>query len=37
LIDGQTLKQLMYDHDVGVQLQTVYSIKRVDAGYFDEA
>jgi len=37
LIDGQTLAQLMYDHDVGVQLQTVYSIKRVDADYFDEA
>lgn len=37
LIDGPTLAQLMYDHDVGVQLQTVYSIKRVDADYFDEA
>jgi restriction system protein len=37
LIDGPTLAQLMYDHDVGVQLQTIYSVKRVDADYFDEA
>lgn len=37
LIDGPMLAQLMYDHGVGVEVHTVYEIKRVDTDYFDES
>ncbi len=35
LIDGQQLTQLMIEHDVGVSVENVYVIKRVDGDYFD--
>jgi len=37
LIDGETLANLMIDHDVGVALEEAYEIKRVDSDYFNEA
>lgn len=36
LIDGQTLAQLMIDHNVGVTLLTSYEIKKIDLDYFTE-
>jgi restriction system protein len=37
LIDGESLANLMIDHDVGTTLVSSYGIKRVDPDYFDEA
>lgn len=37
LIDGDSLANLMIDHDVGTTLVSSYEIKRVDSDYFDEA
>ncbi|MBC2770528.1 restriction endonuclease [Pusillimonas minor] len=37
LIDGARLAGLMFDHGVGVSVNTVYESKRIDADYFDEA
>ena len=37
LIDGESLANLMIDHDVGTTLVSSYEIKRVDSDYFDEA
>jgi restriction system protein len=34
LIDGEQLAQLMIDHNVGVTIDTVYELKRVDSDYF---
>lgn len=36
LIDGNQLAQLMIDHDVGVSVEKIYEIKRVDSDYFAE-
>jgi len=36
LIDGETLAQLMIDHNVGVSTVGTYEIKRVDSDYFSE-
>jgi restriction system protein len=36
LIDGQTLAELMIDHDVGVSITTAYHLKRLDSDFFDE-
>lgn len=36
LIDGDRLTDLMIKYDVGVQEQSVYKIKEVDADFFDE-
>ena len=36
LIDGKQLSQLMIDHDVGVSIEKIYEIKRVDSDYFAE-
>ena len=36
LIDGDTLAQLMIDHNVGVSPMAVYEIKRIDFDYFTE-
>lgn len=36
LIDGQTLSGLMVSHNVGVQDQQTYVIKRVDEDFFEE-
>ncbi|MCS7057143.1 MAG: restriction endonuclease [Thermoflexales bacterium] len=36
LVDGQTLAQLMIDHNVGVTPLAVYELKRVDSDYFLE-
>lgn len=35
LIDGSQLTQLMIEHDVGVSVEKVYVIKRVDSDYFE--
>lgn len=37
LIDGRRLAELMIDFDVGVNAAAVYSVKRVDSDYFDDA
>lgn len=37
LIDGSELANLMIDHGVGVTDVVVYSVKRIDEDYFDEA
>lgn len=34
LIDGEELAQLMIDHNVGVAIDTVYELKRIDSDYF---
>jgi restriction system protein len=34
LIDGEGLAQLMIDHNVGVTIDTVYELKRIDLVYF---
>ena len=36
LIDGEKLVQLMMEHDVGVAVRQVYTIKRLDLDYFNE-
>jgi restriction system protein len=36
LIDGETLAQLMIDHNVGVSTTGTYEIKKVDSDYFSE-
>ncbi len=36
LIDGDTLAQLMIDHDIGVSSMVSYSVKRIDNDYFSE-
>jgi len=36
LIDGETLAQLMIDHNVGVSTVGTYDIKKVDSDYFSE-
>ncbi|MBN1867421.1 restriction endonuclease [Candidatus Sumerlaeota bacterium] len=36
LIDGETLADLMIDHNVGVSTVSSYEIKRVDSDYFTE-
>jgi restriction system protein len=36
LIDGMQLSQMMIDHNVGVTLQHLYEIKRIDNDYFEE-
>ena len=36
LIDGNQLAQLMIDHDVGVSIEKIYEIKRIDSDYFPE-
>ena len=36
LIDGSTLAKLMFDHGVGVSVNTVYEVKKVDTDYFEE-
>lgn len=37
LIDGQRLTNLMIDHDIGVSVRSIYSIKSVDTDYFGES
>lgn len=37
LIDGETLAQLMIDHNVGVSIVSSYERKRIDSDYFTEA
>lgn len=36
LIDGETLAQLMIDHNVGVSTITTYELKKIDSDYFTE-
>ena len=36
LIDGETLAQLMIDHNVGVSTITTYELKKMDTDYFTE-
>ena len=36
LIDGETLAQLMLDHNVGVSTIGTYEVKKVDSDYFSE-
>ena len=36
LIDGETLAQLMIDHNVGVSTVNAYELKKVDSDYFAE-
>jgi restriction system protein len=36
LIDGPTLARLMFEHGVGVSINTVYEVKRIDTDYFED-
>lgn len=36
LIDGETLAQLMIDHNVGVSTINAYEVKKIDSDYFSE-
>ncbi|MBC7255007.1 MAG: restriction endonuclease [Chloroflexi bacterium] len=36
LIDGETLANLMIDHNVGVAITSTYELKRLDSDYFEE-
>ncbi len=36
LIDGETLAQLMIDHNVGISTIGTYEIKKIDSDYFSE-
>lgn len=36
LIDGETLSQLMIDHNVGVSIIATYELKKIDSDYFTE-
>ena len=36
LIDGETLAQYMIDYNLGVSVQNVYEIKKIDSDYFEE-
>ena len=36
LIDGEKLSQYMIDYNLGVSVQNVYEIKKIDSDYFDE-
>ena len=37
LIDGPMLAKLMFDHGVGVSVNTVYEVKKIDTDYFEES
>ena len=36
LIDGEKLSQYMIDYNLGVSVQNVYEIKKIDSDYFEE-
>ncbi len=36
LIDGETLAQYMIDYNLGVSVQSIYEIKKIDSDYFEE-
>lgn len=36
LIDGDSLAQLMVEHDIGVTVVSVYPVKKMDTDYFEE-
>lgn len=36
LIDGEQLTDLMFEFNVGVSVQSIYEVKRIDSDYFDE-
>ncbi len=36
LIDGEKLAQYMIDYNLGVSVQSVYEVKKIDLDYFDE-
>lgn len=36
LIDGETLAQLMIEHNVGVSTIATYDLKKIDTDYFTE-
>ncbi len=36
LIDGEQLAQLMIDYNLGVSVQKLYELKRIDSDYFEE-
>ncbi len=35
-IDGERLAKLMITHNIGVSVQSIYEIKKIDSDYFDE-
>ena len=36
LIDGESLAQMMIDHNVGVSTVGTYEVKKIDSDYFSE-
>ncbi len=36
LVDGATLASLLIQHNVGVALESSYTVKKIDQDYFDE-
>lgn len=37
LVDGQKLTELMIEYGLGVSVQNIYKIKRIDSDYFSES
>ena len=37
LIDGTALAQLMIEYNVGVSVETIYAIKKIDSDFFDDS
>ena len=36
LVDGAKLSEYMIDNNLGVSVQSIYEIKKIDLDYFDE-
>ena len=37
LVDGQALAKLMIEYNLGVSVENIYEIKRIDSDFFDES
>jgi len=36
LVDGEKLTKLMIEYNIGVSVETVYTIKKIDTDFFSE-
>ena len=37
LIDGQKLAEMMIDNNIGLSIEAVYELKKIDSDYFEES
>jgi len=37
LVDGEQLTQLMIEYNVGVAVEEIYAVKKIDLDYFEES